>query len=119
MALSMLDLLWLSPLYCIKLKLDFVIFIIIIRHELGPNRPVSASSNSLFKGLPSRLRPFGLYFSITLDILLFFIPVTCCGQFKTPAYELTFKTFFISSFLYNVIKIILKYVYYVMSVFIR
>jgi hypothetical protein len=34
--------------------------IIIIRHELGLNRPVSASSNSLFKGLPSRLRPFGL-----------------------------------------------------------
>jgi hypothetical protein len=29
-------------------------------HELGPNRRVSASSNSLFKGLPSRLRPFGL-----------------------------------------------------------
>jgi hypothetical protein len=30
---------------------------IIIRHELGLKRPVSASANSLFKGLPSR---FGL-----------------------------------------------------------
>jgi len=34
-----------------------IIIIIIIRHELGLDRPVSASSNSLFKGLPSRLRP--------------------------------------------------------------
>ena len=34
--------------------------IIIIRHELGLDRPVVASSNSLFKGLPSRLRPFGV-----------------------------------------------------------
>jgi len=32
-------------------------FIIIIRHELGLDRPFSASSNSIFKGLPSRLRP--------------------------------------------------------------
>jgi hypothetical protein len=28
------------------------------RHELGLKRPVSTSPNSLFKGLPSRLRPF-------------------------------------------------------------
>jgi len=34
------------------------IIIIIIRYELGLNRPVWASSNSLFEGLPSRLRPF-------------------------------------------------------------
>jgi hypothetical protein len=34
--------------------------IIIIRHVLGLNRHVSASSNSLFKDLPRRLRPFGL-----------------------------------------------------------
>jgi hypothetical protein len=34
--------------------------IIIIRHKLGLDRPVSASSNGLFKGLSSRLRPFGL-----------------------------------------------------------
>jgi len=40
-----------------------IIIIIIIRHELGPDRPVSASSNILFKGLPSRLCPFALQFS--------------------------------------------------------
>ena len=34
------------------------VIIIIIRYELGLDRPVSASSNSLFEGLPSRLRPF-------------------------------------------------------------
>jgi hypothetical protein len=32
--------------------------IAIIRHELGLDIPVSASSNSLFQGLSSRLRPF-------------------------------------------------------------
>jgi heme/copper-type cytochrome/quinol oxidase subunit 3 len=37
-----------------------IIIIIITRLELGHDRPVSASSNSLFKGLPSRLCPFGL-----------------------------------------------------------
>jgi hypothetical protein len=37
-----------------------IIIIIIIRHELGLDRPVSASSNSLFKGLPSRPCPFCL-----------------------------------------------------------
>ena len=36
------------------------IVIIIIRHQLGLDRPVSASSNILLRGLPS-LRPFGLY----------------------------------------------------------
>jgi hypothetical protein len=36
------------------------IIIIIIRHDLGLNIPVSASSNGFFKALPSRLRPFGL-----------------------------------------------------------
>ena len=35
-------------------------FIIIIRHEIGLDRPVSVWSNCLFIGLPSRLRPFGL-----------------------------------------------------------
>ena len=54
----------------------------IIRHELGLDRPVSASSNSLFKGHPSRLRPFGLpYFSIISGIRLFFILFTCRSQF--------------------------------------
>jgi hypothetical protein len=45
-------------------------------HELSrvrPCRPVSASSNSLFKCHPSRLRPFGLQFGIIFNILLLFI----------------------------------------------
>ena len=46
---------------------------IIIRHELGLDRPVLAPSNSLFKGLPSRLRPFGVKFSIIL--------ASCCCSF--------------------------------------
>jgi len=54
---------------------------IIVRHQLDPNRPVSASSNSLFKGLPSRLRPSGLQFSSIFAILLLSILVTCCSQF--------------------------------------
>jgi hypothetical protein len=41
-------------------KYIIIIIIIIIRHQLFLDRPVSASSNSLFKGLPSRLRPFVL-----------------------------------------------------------
>jgi hypothetical protein len=36
------------------------IIIIIIRHQLGLDRPVSTSSSSILKGLPSRLRTFGL-----------------------------------------------------------
>ena len=55
--------------------------IIIIRHELGLDRPVSASSNSLFKGLPSRLRPFGPQFSIIFGTLLLFILVGCRRKF--------------------------------------
>jgi len=57
------------------------IIIIIIRHQLGLNRPVSASSNSLFKGLPSRLRPFGLQFNITSAILLLFILLHVVADF--------------------------------------
>jgi hypothetical protein len=37
-----------------------IIINVVIRYELDLNRPVSSSSHSLFKGLPSRLRPFGL-----------------------------------------------------------
>jgi hypothetical protein len=36
-----------------------IMAIIIIRHQLGLDRPVSVSSNSLFKGFTSRLHPFG------------------------------------------------------------
>jgi hypothetical protein len=55
--------------------------VIIISHELGLDRPVSVSSISLFKGLPSRHRPFGLQFSIIFGILLLSILVTCRSQF--------------------------------------
>jgi hypothetical protein len=40
--------------------ITFIIVVIIIRHEVGFDRLVSASSTSRFKGLPSRLRPFDL-----------------------------------------------------------
>ena len=58
-----------------------IIIIIIIRHELGLERPLSALSISLFVGLPSRHRPFVLQFSIIFGILLLFILVTCRSQF--------------------------------------
>ena len=54
--------------------------IIIIRHQLDLNRRVSATTNSLFKGLPSRPRPFGLQFSLIFAILLLFILDTCLSQ---------------------------------------
>ena len=57
-------------------------YFIIIRHQLGLDRPVSASSSSLFKDLPSRFRPFDLpYFRTISGILLLFILVTCRNQF--------------------------------------
>ena len=49
--------------------------------QLGLDRPVSASSNSLFKGLPNRLRPFGLQISLNFGILLLFILVKCRSLF--------------------------------------
>jgi len=58
------------------------IIIIILRREFGIDRPVSASSNGLFKGLQSRLRPFVLpYFSIIFGIMLLFILVASRSQF--------------------------------------
>jgi len=47
---------------------DYIIIVVVVvviiinnnRHELGLNRPVSASSNSFFIGLLSFLLPFGL-----------------------------------------------------------
>ena len=60
---------------------SFFFIIIIICHELGLERSVSASSSSLFKGLPSYLHPSGLEFSIIFGILLLIILVTCCSQF--------------------------------------
>jgi hypothetical protein len=55
--------------------------IVIIRHQLDLNRPVSALSNSLFKGLRSRLRPNGLQFNVIFATLLLFILATCRIQF--------------------------------------
>jgi hypothetical protein len=58
-----------TPLYVVPgmvlVKHYFIIIIIIIiiisfRHQLGLDRPVLVSSKSLFKGLPCRVRPFGL-----------------------------------------------------------
>jgi len=57
-----------------------ITIIIVVRPELGLDRPVSASSNSLFKSLPSLLRQFGLQFTITLGILMLFILATCRSQ---------------------------------------
>ena len=54
----------------INVTVFFFIIMIITRHQLGLDRPVSASSNSLFKGLPIRLSPFGTEIIIISDILL-------------------------------------------------
>ena len=45
------------------------------------DRLVSASSYSLFKDLPSRLRPFVLQFNIIFVTLLLLVLVTCRSQF--------------------------------------
>jgi len=59
------------------------LFFIIIRHELGSDRPVSASSISFLKRLPSRLGPFGLQVEVCIivSILLLFIHVTYRNKF--------------------------------------
>jgi len=57
-----------------------IIFVIIIRHQSGLNKLVSASSNSLCRGHPIRLRPFGLQFNIPSATLPLFILVTCRNQ---------------------------------------
>jgi hypothetical protein len=68
-----------------------IIIIIILLLELCLDRRVSASSNSLFKGLPSRLRPFCLpHFSTIFGILLLFILVICRSQFDL--YRLRFSS---------------------------
>ena len=71
--------------------LQHIIIITIISFTCyGLNRPVSASSNSLYKGLPRRLRPYGLQFSIIFYILLLFILVTCRSQ--SDLYLLSFSS---------------------------
>ena len=66
------------------------VLVIIFRHELNLDRPVSALSNSLFKALPSLLRQFGLKFHIIFGILLFFILAACRNQFDL--YLLSFSS---------------------------
>jgi hypothetical protein len=61
---------------------EYTHIIIIIRHKLRLDRPVSALSNGLVRGLPSHLRPFGLQFSTIFPILLLFILITCHSQFN-------------------------------------
>jgi len=58
-----------------------IIIIIISRHQLGLDRPVSASSNSLFKGVPGCLHSSGLS-ALFLRILFSFISATCHSQFN-------------------------------------
>jgi hypothetical protein len=53
-----------------------IIIIIIFRYDCALKDFLSASSNSLFRGFPSRVLPFGLQFSIIFGILLLFILVT-------------------------------------------
>ena len=60
-----------------------LIIIIIISHELGLDGPVSASSNSLFKVLPSRIRPFSLQFSIIFGNPILLILVICRSHLET------------------------------------
>jgi len=57
-----------------------------IGHQLGLNRPVLVSSTYLFKGLPSRFRPFGLHVSINFGIPLSFTLVPCRSQLITIPY---------------------------------
>ena len=65
------------------------VLVIIFRHELDIDRPVSVSPNSLFKALPSLLGQFGLKFHIIFGILLFLILVACRSQFDL--YVLSFS----------------------------
>ena len=67
-----------------------MIIIIIIRHQLCLDKPVAISSNTLCKGLPCRLRTFGLQFSNIFVVLLLFILVTC--RSKLDLYLLSVKS---------------------------
>ena len=77
---------------------------------ISPDRPVSASPNSLFNGLPSRLRPFWLQFSTAFAItLLLFIAATGHGQLNLYLLSFsstgsTFSSSRTSSFLFVVEK---------------
>jgi hypothetical protein len=72
------------------------------RHQSGLDRPVSTSTDSLFKCLPSRHRPFGLQFSIIFVTLLLFILVTCRSKFcYLLIFSSTGSTFNSSQFLHS------------------
>jgi hypothetical protein len=60
------------------------VIITIICHELGPDMPVSASYNSLFKGLPCNLHQFAVYFSRVYNV---FWPVPVTGRSKAMVCE--------------------------------
>ena len=89
-------------------------FIFVIHLELGLSRPVSASSNFLFRGLPRCLPPFVLYFGIMFGILLLFILVACRSQFDLYLLSFsstgsTLNSYKISSFLFwSVVFILLS-----------
>ena len=78
-----------TPAFQVDFIIIIIIIIIIIYYELVLDRTVSALSNSLFKGLLSCLRPFGLQFSIIFGILLFIL-VKFRSQFDL--YHLSFSS---------------------------
>jgi len=69
------------------------IIVVTIRHQSGLNRLVSASTNSLFEGFRSHLRPFCLQFSIILGVLLLFILVSCRNQFYFHLFSFSSTSF--------------------------
>jgi hypothetical protein len=94
-----------------------IIFIIMICLELGLSRPVSASPNCIFRGLPIYLHPFGIQFNITFAILLLFILVTCRSQFDLDILSFsssgsTLRSSKISSFLLWLKKVYSRLLYF-------
>jgi hypothetical protein len=86
----------------------------IIHHKLVYDRPVSALSNSLFIGFPSRHHPFGLKFSIIFGILLLFVLVACHSQLDLYLlnFSSTGSTLNSSKFLKNFISIDVRHFLY-------
>jgi hypothetical protein len=66
---------------CNLLGIIPVVYISIIRHVLGLDRTVAASSNNIFRGVQSRILPDGLNFSIIFGIRLLLILVICRRHF--------------------------------------
>jgi len=67
---------WFLSLHLVNSYFGLLIMII-IRHQLSLDDPVSASYNCLFKGLPSRLHPLS-----NISVILFlFLLVTCRSEF--------------------------------------